>query len=40
MRCHGNLVSASGQGVREVQNMTLLASDIGREKLGEQQEAH
>src|SRR5579872_5180673 len=40
LRRHRNLVSPPGEGVREVENVPLLAADVRREELGEQQDAH
>ncbi len=35
-----HLVPPLGEGVREVENVTLLATDVRREKLGQQKDAH
>ena len=40
LRRYRNLVSPPSEGVREVENVPLLAADVRREELGEQQDAH
>ena len=40
LRRHRDLVSPLGEGIREVENVALLAADVRRKKLGQQKDAH
>jgi hypothetical protein len=40
LRRHGNLVPPLGQGVRQVEEVALLAADVGGKELGQQEDAH
>ena len=40
LRRHRNLVPPLGEGIREVENVALLAADVRRKELGQQKDAH